>query len=78
MQIISARAKLELSLRGIGVELSEGKIANSLEVLESAKLQLDWYPEFYFMSSAYLNIEDIIQGGGYIVVEGRVVSLSSL
>lgn len=69
MQIISARAKLELSLRGIGVELSEGKIANSLEVLESAKLQLDWYPEFYFMSSAYLNIEDIIQGGGYIVVE---------
>lgn len=69
MQIISARAKLELSLCGIGVELTEGKIANSLEVLENAKLQLNWYPEFYFMSSANLNIEDIVKGGGYIVLE---------
>lgn len=69
MQIISARAKLELGLRGIGVELTEGKIANSLEVLESAKLQFDWYPEFYFMSSANLNVADIVKGGGYIVVE---------
>lgn len=38
-------------------------------MLEQARLQLDWYPEFYFMSSAYLNIEDIVKGGGYIVVE---------
>lgn len=69
MQVISARASLELSLRGIGVELSEGKIANELEVLESARLQFDWYPEFYFLSSVNINILDAIVGGGYIVAE---------
>lgn len=69
MQVISARASLKLSLRGIGVELSDGKVMNKIDVLESAKLELDWYPEFYFMSSVYMNVMDVIVGGGYIVAE---------
>lgn len=71
MQVISARAALELSLRGIKVELTNGKIANNIEVLKKAKLQIDWYPEFYFLSSVHINILDVIYGGGYIVAESN-------
>ncbi len=69
MQIISARGKLMLSLQGIGLELSDGKIANALVVLQSANLQFNWYPEFYFLAAANINILDAIVGGGYIVLE---------
>ncbi len=69
MQVISARGKLMLSLQGIGLEISDGKIANFLVVLQSANLQFNWYPEFYFMASANINILDAIVGGGYIVLE---------
>ncbi len=69
MQIISARASLELSLRGFSLGLSDGKIANAIPVLNSANLSFDWYPEFYFMSSVNISIYDAIVGSGYIVVE---------
>lgn len=69
MQVISARAALELSLRGINVELKDGQIANSITVLDKAKLELDWYPEFYFAGAVNVNIMDAIIGGGYIVAE---------
>ncbi len=70
LQVISAKATLELSLRGIGAELSNGTVANALVVMDSARVELDWYPEFFFLSSVNMNIADVITGGGYIVVEG--------
>lgn len=70
LQAFEARADLSLSLRGIGIRVSDGKIANTdLKVLNHAQLQFEWYPEFYFMAAASINILEIITGGGYIVVE---------
>ncbi|MGN0414182.1 MAG: YDG domain-containing protein [Agathobacter sp.] len=69
MQVISARASLELSLRGIGAELSDGMVLDTIKVLNSAKLQFKWYPEFRFLTSVDLEIFNAIKGGGYIVVE---------
>ena len=69
MQVISARASLELSLRGFGIELSDGKVANAVPVLNRARLQFDWYPSFYFLGSVNVSIYDAIVGSGYIVAE---------
>ena len=67
LQIISARAELDLSLQGIGAQLSNGTLANSVAVLDSAQLELGWYPEVYFLAALNMNIAGILQGGGYIV-----------
>ena len=69
MQVISARASLELSARGFGVRLSDGKLVNSLLVLNNASVNFQWYPEFYFLASVNMSVLDAIKGGGYIVVE---------
>ncbi len=70
MQAFSARADLALSLRGIGIKVSNGVIADTdIKVLNHAQLQFEWYPEFYFMASVSVNIFEVITGGGYIVVE---------
>lgn len=69
MQVISARASLGLSLRGIDVSLSNGVIANALPVLNNASVSLQWYPEFYLSGAVNVSILDAILGGGYIVVE---------
>ncbi len=68
MQVFEARADVSLGLRGIGLELSDGKVMK-VKVIDSLKLKLDWYPEFYFLASVHLEILEIIQGSGYIVVE---------
>lgn len=69
LQIISARATLALSLQGISAELSNGTLANAVAVLDSASLEFDWYPEFFFLASVDMNIAGILQGGGYLVLE---------
>lgn len=69
MQVISARATLGLSLRGINVSLSNGKVAGAIPVLNYAGIQLDWYPEFYLMGNVRMSVFDAIVGSGYIVVE---------
>ena len=69
MQVISARATLGLSLRGVDVSLSNGKLANAIPVLKYATIGLDWYPEFAFMGSVQVSILNAIEGGGYIVIE---------
>ncbi|MBP1926529.1 hypothetical protein J2Z76_002398 [Sedimentibacter acidaminivorans] len=70
MQAFSAKADLSLSLRGIGIKISNGVITDTdIKVLNHSQLQFDWYPEFYFMASMSVSIFDIITGGGYIVVE---------
>ncbi len=70
LQAFSARADLSLSLRGIGIKVSNGVIANTnIKVLNHAQLQFEWYPDFYFMAAVSINLLEIITGGGYIVVE---------
>lgn len=69
MQIISARASLGLSLRGIDASISNGTLVNFLPVLNFAGVSLQWYPEFYLSGSVNVSILDAILGGGYIVVE---------
>lgn len=70
MQVFSARADLALSLRGIGIKISNGVIMDTdIKVLNHAQLQFEWYPEFYFMAAASVNVFNVITGGGYIVVE---------
>ena len=69
LQIISARATLALSLQGISAELSNGTLANAVAVLDSASLEFDWYPEFFFLASVDMNIYGVLQGGGYLVLE---------
>lgn len=68
MQVFEARADIALSLRGIDLKLSDGKIMK-IKVINSMRLKLDWYPEFYFLASVNLNILDTIIGSGYIVVD---------
>lgn len=70
MQVFSARADLALSLRGIGIKISDGVILDTdIKVLNHAQLQFEWYPEFYFMAAISMNVFNVITGGGYIVVE---------
>ena len=69
MQVISARATLGLSLRGVDVTLSNGKLANAIPVLNYATIGLDWYPEFAFLGNVQISVLNAIEGGGYIVVE---------
>ena len=70
MQVISAKASLGLSLRGIDASITNGKVANAIPVLDSAAVSLQWYPEFFLAGSVNVNIAyDAILGGGYIVVE---------
>lgn len=69
LQIISARATLALSLQGISAELSNGTLANAVAVLDSASLEFDWYPEFFFLASVDMNIYGVLQGGGYLILE---------
>ena len=71
LQVISARATLGLSLQGIDVSLTNGKLANAIPVLNYAGVNLQWYPEFYLMGSVQVSIMDAITGGGYIVVENN-------
>lgn len=70
MQVFSARADLSLSLRGIGIKVSDGVILDTdIKVLNQARLQFDWYPEFNFLASVSINLLEIVTGGGYIVVQ---------
>ncbi|WP_027399887.1 S-layer homology domain-containing protein [Anaerovorax odorimutans] len=70
MQVFSAKADLSLSLRGLGIKVSDGVITDTdIKVLNHAQLQFDWYPEFYFLASVSVNVLNIISGGGYIVVQ---------
>jgi hypothetical protein len=68
--ILEAKADLSLSLRGLGVKLTDGKIVDTdLNIINSARLQFDWYPDFYFLASVNMNIIETIKGAGYMVVE---------
>lgn len=68
MQIMAAKATVELGLTGFGVALSDVKIPKTgVVVMDSAVIAMRWYPNFALISSIQVDILDCIQGGGYIV-----------
>ncbi len=67
-KVLSARADLSLSLRGIGLKVSGVKLKKTdIEVLTRLQLQFDWYPDIYFLASVDATFYGIIRGQGYIV-----------
>lgn len=68
-KVLSARADLYLSLRGIGLNVDGVKIKKTnIEVFKKIQLQFDWYPDYYFIAALGASYYDIIVGQGYIVI----------
>jgi len=68
LKVLSARADLSLSLRGIGLKVSGVKLKKTdIEVLSRLQLQFDWYPDIYLVAALDATIYGIIRGKGYIV-----------
>ena len=68
-KVLSSRADLYLSLRGIGLNVDGVKIKKTnIEVFKKFQLQFDWYPDYYFIAAVGASYYDIIVGQGYIVV----------
>ncbi len=70
VKVMSARADMYLGLRGIGLSVRNVKLKmTDIVVLNSLKLQLDWYPDIYLMAAldAYFYY-GTIRGQGYLVV----------
>jgi len=70
VKVMSARADMSLSLRGIGLSVSNVKLKmTDIVILSKLKLQLDWYPNIYLMASLDANFYyGTIRGQGYLVV----------
>lgn len=66
--LLEARADLSISPRGFSATLSELGI-KGITLIDEMGLTITWYPELYFNAHININILDIIEGGGYIVVE---------
>ncbi len=66
--VLSARADLELSLRGFEVDISELGIKD-VTLIDNLGLEVRWYPALFMRGDIAINILGIIDGGGYIVLE---------
>ena len=66
--VLSARADLELSLRGFEVDISELGIKD-ITLIDNLGLEVRWYPALFLRGDIAINILGIIDGGGYIVLE---------
>lgn len=66
--VLSARGDVSISPRALSIGLSDVEIAN-ITLLNYAGVECQWYPELRFAASIYLEILDIIEGQGSIVVE---------
>ena len=66
--VLSARADLELSLRGFEVDISELGI-KGITLIDNLGLEVRWYPALFLRGDIAVNILGIIEGGGYIVLE---------
>ncbi len=72
LKVISARADFSVSMRGISFSASQIKIKGTdIVALKKAAVQFDWYPSLYLMGSINMSLFDIINGSGYIVLEGK-------
>ncbi len=66
--VLSARADLELSLRGFEVDISELGF-KGVTLVDNLGLEVRWYPALFLRGDIAINILGIIDGGGYIVLE---------
>ncbi|MBQ9948094.1 MAG: chitobiase/beta-hexosaminidase C-terminal domain-containing protein [Oscillospiraceae bacterium] len=67
--LLQARADLTLSMRGFEVLLSEIGITDGIELIEELGLEVRWYPDLYLRGHMVISIFDVINGGGYIILE---------
>lgn len=67
-QVLEAKASMTASLRGFEVSMQDVSIAR-INVMDELGFSAYWYPELRLRANMYLSILDIINGGGYIVVE---------
>ncbi len=74
--IITAKGEINASLRGMGISLWDGTVTvmpmTSLPILPNAGIQMDWYPEFYFMAHVNVRLAGIglaVNGSGYLTAE---------
>lgn len=66
--ILQARADLNLSLRGFDVGLKDVGL-KGVNLIDSIRVSDYWYPKIRLNASLNVNILDIIEGGGYIVLQ---------
>ena len=72
IQVLDGKAKLELSLSGIKLSATDLKIKDTIEVIRSITLGLQWYPDLNLQASIYVDMfEKTIAGNGYIVLVGK-------
>jgi len=70
LKVLSARADIELSLRGVKLSAQDIKIKVTKTVaVKKADIQFDWYPDFALQGYLSLDILGIVKGSGYIVVD---------
>jgi len=68
-KVLSARADLSLSLRGIGLNVEGVKVKGiDIEIIKKMQLTFDWYPDIYFMAAVSATYYAILEGQGYIVI----------
>lgn len=66
--LLQARADLNLSLRGFDVGLKNVGL-KGINLIDSLRVADYWYPKIMLNASMSVNILDIIEGGGYIVLQ---------
>jgi len=72
IKVLSARCDFTIGPRGISFKASDIKIkSTNIIALKKAAMQFDWYPNLYIMGSIWMSLADLIEGGGYIVLEGK-------
>ena len=67
--LLQARTDLTLSMRGFEILMSEIGITDGIELIEELGLEVRWYPDLYLRGHMALSIFDVINGGGYLILE---------
>ncbi len=74
MKVMEARCDLSLSLRGFRIKLSDVKLKGTkMVIIKQGELGVEWYPDFYLLIAASMNILDILEGACYLVVDNEFV-----
>jgi len=72
LKVLSARADFSISLQGLTFKASEIKLKKTnIVALKKAAFTFNWYPDIYLMASLSMSLVDIINGSGYMVLEGK-------
>lgn len=66
--VLSARGDVSISPRALSIALSGVEVAG-IDLIDYAGVECQWYPELKFAAKIVLDILDIIEGQGSIIVE---------